>query len=97
MKAYSELNTEELVRANLAGSYDDIVIDAATCNQNLLRLIPALSRQIDEYQETYEQAQGDPDPTVSSWVKWVDSLRELLVRAEKVVSDGTAKEGTGKE
>jgi hypothetical protein len=84
MKTYSELNTEELIRANLAGEYGDIKIDSETRIQNLRILVPQLQRQLVEYKETYKQCEGETDSTVVSWVKWVDSLRELLIKAEKV-------------
>ena len=43
MKPYNELNTVELVEANLAGQYGDITIDPETVLHNLVRLKPMLA------------------------------------------------------
>ena len=83
MKRYSELNTVELVEANLEGRHGDMEIDPETRRRNLLVLLPMLQRELREYEPTYEQAQGDRTPEVRDWVKWVDHLNDLVIRAEK--------------
>jgi len=94
MKRYSELNTAELVAANLTGEYNGMTIDTDIALSNLKNLEPSLASKITEHKNAYENVtvmgpvkwkNEEYNQCVDEYVQYVNHLRDLMEKLKKAI------------
>jgi len=90
MKRYSELNTVELVEANLAGEHAGVPIEPRTADRNLKNLESSLVREIADKQAAYDEVKSKVskvgEEAVRDFMRHFEHMQELLVTLREVIA-----------
>ena len=89
MKRYSELNTVELVDANLVGEYAGVPIEPVTAHRNLQVLEPMLAREIADNKAAHDEVKAKVskvgEDAVKDFIWYFEHMQELMADLKAVI------------